>query len=139
MVTEPKFLTEMAHHDFTDVSGFTFPDEVYLDKDLLPEAKTWLDIVWVWDKTVPRELPGAPFPSVRGDRAAHRVGSPEPARPGRRGGVGDGRGRRSPDVHPHVHAAIYVPGGLPHGPLVYNRVDRPILNIAIGLQAGDYE
>jgi hypothetical protein len=35
--------------------------------------------------------------------------------------------------------AIYVPGGLPHGPLVYNRVDRPILNIAIGLQAGDYE
>jgi len=35
--------------------------------------------------------------------------------------------------------AIYVPGGVPHGPLVYNRVDRPILNIAIGLQAGDYE
>jgi len=35
--------------------------------------------------------------------------------------------------------AIYVPGGVPHGPLIYNRVDRPILNIAIGLQAGDYE
>jgi hypothetical protein len=35
--------------------------------------------------------------------------------------------------------AIYVPGGVPYGPLVFNRVDRPILNIAIGLQAGDYE
>jgi hypothetical protein len=31
---------------------------VYLDKDLLAEASTWLDIAWVWDETVPRELPG---------------------------------------------------------------------------------
>jgi len=34
--------------------------------------------------------------------------------------------------------AIYVPAGLPHGPLVYRRVDRPILNIAIGLNTGGY-
>jgi hypothetical protein len=28
VVTEPKFLTEMAHHNYSQVSGFTFPDEV---------------------------------------------------------------------------------------------------------------
>jgi hypothetical protein len=34
--------------------------------------------------------------------------------------------------------AIYVPANLSHAPLVYSRVDRPILNIAIGLNTGDY-
>jgi hypothetical protein len=34
--------------------------------------------------------------------------------------------------------AIYVPANLSHAPLVFSRVDRPILNIAIGLSTGDY-
>ena len=34
--------------------------------------------------------------------------------------------------------AIYVPAGLSHGPLVYERVDRPILNIVVGLKTGEY-
>ena len=34
--------------------------------------------------------------------------------------------------------AIYVPAGLSHGPLVYERVDRPMLNIVIGLRTGAY-
>ena len=34
--------------------------------------------------------------------------------------------------------AIYVPKGLVHGPLIYHRVDRPILNIAIGLNTQEY-
>jgi hypothetical protein len=33
VITKPKLTTELAHHDFTDVSGITFPDEVYLDKE----------------------------------------------------------------------------------------------------------
>ena len=42
------------------------------------------------------------------------------------------------DVPPDAYDAIYVPAGLPHAPLVYERVDRPILNIVIGLNTGDY-
>ena len=34
--------------------------------------------------------------------------------------------------------AIYVPAGLSHGPLVYTRVDRPMLNIVVGLKTGEY-
>ena len=138
IVREPKFLTEMAHHDFSDVSGFTFPDEVYLDEDLMSEANTWLDIVWVWDKTVPPELPGLhshPFSEI-----VLLIGS-DPQNLRDLGGEvswGMGDGDEAATYTLTSTTAIYVPGGVPHGPLVYNRVDRPILNIAIGLQAGDY-
>jgi hypothetical protein len=33
-ISQPKLQTELAHHNFTDISGFTFPDEVYLDGEL---------------------------------------------------------------------------------------------------------
>ena len=45
VVTEPKFVNELDFHDFSVANGFTFPDEVYLDKEILPEAKQWLDII----------------------------------------------------------------------------------------------
>ena len=35
--------------------------------------------------------------------------------------------------------AIYVPKGLVHGPMNFLRVDRPVLNVAIGLDCGDYQ
>jgi hypothetical protein len=107
VITEPKFVTDLAFHDFKDVSGFTFPDEVYIDKDLVPEANTWLD-----HKNL-RDL----------------------------GGVvewGMGAGEEAETFTLTSTTAIYVPPNLPHGPLVYKSVDRPILNIAIGLQTGDY-
>ena len=58
IIDEPKLVTDLAHHDFSAIRGFTYPDEVYLDEGLCPEAGAWLDIVWVWEKTVPEELPG---------------------------------------------------------------------------------
>lgn len=57
IIAKPKLVRELADHDLTQISGFTFPDEVYLDKDILNEANHWLDIVWIWEKTKPRELP----------------------------------------------------------------------------------
>ena len=33
---------------------------------------------------------------------------------------------------------IFVPKGLVHGPMDFLRVDKPILNVAIGLNTGDY-
>ena len=80
VISDPKLVHDLAHHDFSGVSGFTYPDPVYLDADLCPEAGTWLDIVWVWEKTQPRELPGLHAHPFAGDRPAGRV---EPARPRR--------------------------------------------------------
>jgi hypothetical protein len=138
IITEPKFVTDLAFHDFKDVSGFTFPDEVYIDKDLIKEANTWLDIIWVWEKTVPEELPGVhshPFAEI-----VLLVGS-DPRNLRDLGGIvewGMGAGDDAERFTLTSTTAIYVPPGVPHAPLIYKRVDRPILNIAIGLQSGDY-
>ena len=67
VITEPRLITELAHHDFTEVSGITFPDEVYLDRELLEEANQWLDIMWIWEIPNPPGLLGAhshPFDEV---------------------------------------------------------------------------
>jgi hypothetical protein len=58
IIEDPKLVRDLAHHDFSAVKGFSYPDPVYMDEELCPEAGAWLDIVWVWDKTVPAELPG---------------------------------------------------------------------------------
>lgn len=138
IVEEPKFVKDLAFHDFTKVSGFTFPDEVYIDEDLCPEANSWLDIVWIWEQTDPRELPGLhshPFAEL-----VLLVGS-DPKNLRDLGGevswsMGEGDDQETFTLTKTT--AIYVPANLPHAPLIYNRVDRPILNIAIGLNTGDY-
>jgi len=138
VITQPKFITEMAFHDFSKVSGFTFPDEVYIDKDLVKEANQWLDIIWIWDKTNPRELPGIhshPFAEI-----VLLIGS-NPKNLRDLGGEvewGMGEGQDAERFILTSTTAIYVPNGLVHGPLIYNRVDRPILNIAIGLNTQEY-
>ena len=35
--------------------------------------------------------------------------------------------------------AIYVPRGLVHGPMNFPHMVKPVLNIAIGLNCGDYQ
>ena len=138
IIDDPKLVRDLAHHDFSAVSGFSYPDPVYLDEDLCPEAKSWLDIVWVWDKTVPAELPGLhshPFPEI-----VLLVGSnPRDLRDlGGEVSWGMGEGAEAERFTLTHTTAIYVPAGLSHGPLVYERVDRPMLNIVIGLKTGEY-
>jgi hypothetical protein len=138
VITQPKFVTELAYHDLTKISGFTFPDEVYLDKDILKEANQWLDVIWIWDRTIPEEMPGLhshPF-----DEIVLLIGS-NPKNLRDLGGEvkwGMGAGKDAERYILTSTTLIYVPKGLMHGPLIYQRVDRPILNIAIGLNTGDY-
>jgi hypothetical protein len=138
VVTDPRLVHDLAHHDFSAVSGFTYPDPVYLDDGLCPEAHTWLDIVWIWEETSPRELPGLhthDFPEI-----VLLVGSNprDLADLGGRVSWGMGEGDHAERFTLTKTTAIYVPAGLAHGPLVFERVDRPILNIAIGLGSGAY-
>ena len=138
VIEEPKFLNELLFHDFSKPSGFTYPDEVYIDEELCPEANTWLDMNWIWEKTNPRELPPLhkhPFAEI-----VLLIGSNAQNLRDLGGEVSWGMGEGD-DAQTFIltkTTAIYVPANLPHGPLVYNRVDKPMLNIAIGLNAGDY-
>ena len=138
VISEPKLINELAHHDFTDVSGITFPDEVYLDKEILGEAKQWLDIMWIWEIPNPPDLLGAhshPF-----DELVLLIGS-NPRDTRDFGGEIEwfmGGGAEAERFVIDRTSLIYVPKGLVHGPMSFLRVDKPILNVAIGLNTGGY-
>ena len=138
VITDPKLVKDLAHHDFSKVNGFTYPDEVYVDNEILPQAKQWLDIIWVWEKPTPEELPGLhshPFAEL-----VVLIGS-NPRNLRDLGGEVEwhmGEGEHQEKFLLTSTTAIYVPAGLMHGPLRYNRVDRPICNVAIGLNTGCY-
>ena len=138
IIENPKFVEDLPFHDFSNVRGFTFPDEVYIDEDLCAEANSWLDIVWVWDQTNPKELPPLhrhPFAEI-----VLLIGSnPKDLRDlGGELSWGMGEGDDAETFTLTKTTAIYVPANLPHAPLIFERVDRPILNVAIGLNTGDY-
>ncbi len=138
VISRPMLTTELAHHDFAEVKGLTFPDEVYLNKELLPEAGHWLDISWIWEIPSPPGLLGAhahPFTEiVLFIGSNHRDSSDF-------GGLLEwwmGEGDEAERYLIDKTTLIYVPKGLVHGPMNFLRVDRPILNIAIGLNTGEY-
>ena len=139
VVREPRLLTEMAHHDFTDVSGITFPDEVFLDKHLVPDSDSWLDIMWIWEIPNPPDLLGAhahPF-----DELVLLIGS-NPRNTKDFGGSEIewfmGEGDEAERFVVDTTTLIYVPKGLVHGPMNFLKIDMPILNVAIGLKTGEY-
>jgi hypothetical protein len=138
IVTQPKLVTELAYHDFSKISGFTFPDEVYLDKDILKEANQWLDIMWIWEIPNPRNLPESH--SHQFDEVVLLIGS-DPRNLRDLGGEIEWTTGNGQDSEKYVITStclIYVPKGLIHGPMSFNRVDRPILNVAIGLNTKNY-
>jgi hypothetical protein len=138
VISQPVLTTELAHHNFTEVKGVTFPDEIYLNKELLKEAGHWLDIMWIWEIPSPPDLLGAhshPFVEI-----VLFIGS-NPRDTGDFGGRLEwwmGEGEDAERFLLDKTTLIYVPRGLVHGPMNFLRVDRPILNIAIGLDTGDY-
>ena len=139
VITDPRLVTELAHHNFDEISGYTFPDPVYLDRDVLREADTWLDIVWLWDPHPP-DLLGAhshPF-----DEIVLLVGS-DPKDLFTFGGSEIewfmGEGEDAERFLIDKTCAIYIPRGLVHGPMNFPRMVKPVLNIAIGLNSGEYQ
>jgi hypothetical protein len=139
VIDDPKLVTELAHHDFKDVSGITFPDEVFIDRDLAGESNQWLDIMWIWDVPTPPDLLGAhvhPF-----DEIVLLIGSN--ARDTKDFGGSEiewwmGEGDEAERFVIDRTTAIYVPKGLVHGPMKFLRIVAPVLNVAIGLNTGGY-
>ncbi len=139
VIDDPKLVTELAHHDFTDVSGITFPDEVFIDRDLAGESNQWLDIMWIWDEPTPPDLLGAhvhPF-----DEIVLLIGSNARDTKDFGGSQIDwwmGEGDEAEYFRIERTTAIYVPKGLVHGPMKFPRIVAPVLNVVIGLNSGDY-
>ena len=140
VISDPRLVTELAHHNFEQISGYTYPDPVYLDKEALKEANTWLDIVWIWEVPQPPDLLGAhehPF-----DEIVLLIGS-NPSDLSDFGGSEVewfmGEGEDAERFLIDSTCAVFVPKGLVHGPMNFPRIVRPILNIAIALNCGEYQ
>jgi len=139
VIREPKFVKEMAFHDFErQLSGFTFPAEIYVDKEILKEANQYVDIAWIWEVPNPAAMVGAHFHPF--DEIVLFIGSnPKDMRDF--GGELEwwmGEGDSAEKFTIDTTALVYVPKGLVHGPLTCKRVDKPSLLIAIGLNTGEY-
>lgn len=137
VITQPHFLKDFGveYHDYTHPSGMTYPIEAYLDRHLLKEANHWLNIEWHWETSAITQAHVHEF-----DEIVFFIGS-DPKNLRDLGGEVEfwlGEGKDAEKYLLTSTTVVWLPKGLTHGPLRFNRVDRPILNMALVIGTGDY-
>ena len=128
VITTPK-VVNVAYHPMEEVKGVTFPDEIYLDRELVPETPLLIDIGWRF--TVPEPDPVEWTHTHDFDEVLNFIGT-DPENPHDLGAevevwIGGER---------HVissTSSVFVPKGVPHCPLIHRRVDRPFLLVVAAL------
>jgi hypothetical protein len=139
VIREPKFVKEMALHDFErPPTGSTFPIEVYIDGEMIRGANQYVTVAWIWEVPNPSTLVGVhshPF-----DEMVLFIGSnPRDMRDfGGEVEMWMGEGNDFEKFMINTTSLIYIPKGLVHGPLTYKRVDKPSLFMVIGLNTPGY-
>jgi hypothetical protein len=132
IITSPK-VVNVAYHPMDNVKGVTFPDEIYLDRELVPESSVLIDIGWRF--TVPEPDPVERTHHHEFDEILNFIGT-DPENPHDLGAevevwIGGEQ---------HVittTTSVFVPKGVPHCPLLHRRVDRPFLLVVVAL-GGNY-
>ena len=133
IISDPKIENVAFHPNSIPVKGVTFPDEIFLDEDLVGGSKMIIDIGWRFE--VPNPDPVEWTHSHDFDEALCFIGT-DPENPKDLGGeieftIGD-------EVHTFDKTTvIYIPKDLDHCPFIHKRVDRPFLLVVVGL-AGKY-
>ena len=138
---------ERPHHDFgaeNFIKGLTCPDQVYFDGEIVKKrgieiAKPHLvEIGWTWE--IPHPNPHVLAHSHPFDEFVLFIGSNTQDLQDFGGEVEFTIGEGD-DAEVHVidtTCAVFFPAGLPHGPIVYKRVDKPHIMIVMGLETDDY-
>ena len=132
LVQEPK-ITHMAHHDLEKVTGRTWPQRVYMSHELVPGCPLFIDIGWIWE--MPHPNPALGEHSHSGDEVVLQIGT-DYKNPTDLGGVME-FGLGGETLTMNKTGAIYIPGGVKHGPFICKRVDRPRIHVSITL--GGYD
>jgi hypothetical protein len=135
LVTIPMDIKKIVHHDYVgEVKNFHYPPFVHLNKFLIPGAAVAIQWNWVWGMPEPNDF--MPRHTHSNDEILFHLGN-DPHNPLDLGAVieisvGD-------DVLTiDKTSVLYIPAGVEHCPLVWKRVDRPHLEIAIEL-GGEYD
>jgi hypothetical protein len=117
-----------------NIKGRQYPTMTLMSSDLVPGSNTYIEVGWVWDM---------PDPNPHIHEHTHKEGCNEIV-------LHIGGDHKHPedlgaeiefsvDGQPLVFdttSGIFIPGGVKHGPLVWKRLSRPHLQMAMVLGAG---
>jgi hypothetical protein len=126
VIRKPKVVS-IAYHPSQNVKGVTFPDEIWLDRDLVEDCPVVVDIGWRFE--VPDPDPVEWTHAHEFDEVLCFIGT-DPEKPHNLGGeiefqIGDERHTFD------TTTTIFLPKGLSHCPFIHKRVDRPFILVAI--------
>ena len=128
IISEPRVET-VAYHPIKDVKGVTFPDEIYLDGQIIEGCPVVVDIGWRFQ--IPEPDPVEWTHTHDFDEVLCFIGT-DPKNPHDLGAeiefhIGD-------EVHNFTKTtAIFITKGTSHCPFIHKRVDRPFILIAFSL------
>jgi hypothetical protein len=128
LISEPR-VENVAYHPAKNVKGVTFPDEIYLDGEIIEGSPVVVDIGWRFQ--IPEPDPVEWTHTHDFDEVLCFIGT-DPEHPHDLGGeiefhIGD-------EKHTFDKTTtIFVPKGMPHCPFMHKRVDRPFLLVAFSL------
>lgn len=132
VIQEPK-IVHLAHHDLKNVTGRTWPQRVYMSKEQVKGSPVYVDIGWIWE--MPHPNPALGEHSHSGDEIVLQIGT-DYKNPADLGGEMEFK-MGGETLTMNKTGAIYIPGGVKHGPFIAKRVDRPRIHVSITL--GNYD
>lgn len=134
VVRKPKVIN-MAHYKPEEiVRGRTFPQEIFMDNELVPQCPIFFEIGWIYE--MPDPNPHISKHSHSHDELIVHIGT-DPNNPQDLGAEIEFE-YEDEKIIINTTSAIYVPKGLAHCPLTWKRVDRPHLEIVVVL-GGEYD
>ena len=127
-ISEPR-VENVAYHPVNNVKGVTFPDEIYLDGEIIEGSPVVVDIGWRFQ--IPEPDPVEWTHTHDFDEVLCFIGT-DPEHPHDLGGeiefhMGDEKHTFDKTI------TIFVPKGMPHCPFTHNRVDKPFLLLVFAL------
>ncbi len=122
IISKPR-VENVAYHPIKDVKGVTFPDEIYLDAQIVEGCPVVVDIGWRFQ--IPEPDPVEWTHTHDFDEVLCFVGT-DPKNPHDLGAeiefyIGDERHNFT------TTTTIFIPKGTPHCPFIHKRVDRPFI------------
>lgn len=125
---EPRVMN-IAHHDFKEVEGRSWPNWVYMSKDIVPGCPIFVDIGWVYG--MPKPNPFLFEHSHSYDEVVIHIGN-DYKNPTDLGAVMELE-VEGEKLTIDKTSAVYLPANVKHGPITWKEVTRPHLEMAITL------
>jgi hypothetical protein len=137
-VTESKYRKNLVTKPAYEVSagkikGKQYPTMTLMSNDLVPGCNTYIEVGWVWDMPEPNP-PILKHSHAKYNEIVLHIGS-DPNDWEDLGGEIEFTVGGEPLVFDRT-SAIFVPAGVSHGPVIWKKVRRPHLQMAIVLGAG---